>query len=310
MYRHEQARGNSRPAWLVRSRRFADFLIGAQNPDGAWFRAYAPSGAAITLPETWFGQTEIQQKSSTATAIPFLVALAELTGDDRYLVAATRAGAFVRKHFVERMRHNGGIHDSIYAKPQLVDGESIMFAMRALLELHKATGEADYLAGAERAARMVATWICLWDVPLPPSSTLGRRGFRSTGWMACDAPGAGYIHPMGILAVPDLIEVGRLTGDGHFFSAAALLLAGCSETVEMPGKGWGYARSGLQEEGLLISWWFADDPMFGATAFGGRGKGEGNKTCLPWISAVGAFAVQETMARYGTTDIVAIAARG
>ena len=43
--------------------------------------------------------------------------------------------------------------------------------------------------------------------------------------------------------------------------------------------------------------------MFDGTAFGGRGKGEGNKTCYPWISAVGIWSYQELMARYGTADI-------
>ena len=56
----------------------------------------------------------------------------------------------------------------------------------------------------------------------------------------------------------------------------------------------------------MISWWFADDPMFGETGFGGRGKGEGNKTCLPWISAVSVHAFEEMIAQYGTTDIAAI----
>jgi hypothetical protein len=43
--------------------------------------------------------------------------------------------------------------------------------------------------------------------------------------------------------------------------------------------------------------------MFADTAFGGRGKGEGNKTCLPWISAVSAHAHLEMQARFNTTDI-------
>jgi hypothetical protein len=308
-YRHERQRGADRAAWLAAARAFAEFLIAAQEPDGAWRRAYTFAGEPMTEPASWFGATEVQQKSSTATVIPFLVALHGLTGDARLLAAAERAGAFVAGNFVDRMRFNGGIHDSIYARPQLVDGESIMFVMRALLHLHQATGRGDYLAGARRAAQLVVTWICLWDVPLPADSTLAHFGFRSTGWMACDAPGAGYIHPMGILAVPDLIEVGRLTGEDLLLSAAELLLAGCSETVALPGKDWGYAAPGLQEEGLLISWWFADDPMFAETGFGGRGKGEGNKTCLPWISAVSLYAYEEMMARYGTTDIAAIAMR-
>jgi hypothetical protein len=179
--------------------------------------------------------------------------------------------------------------------------------MRALLALHNATGEAHYLDGARRAAQLLSSWVVMWDVPLPPQSTLARHGFRSTGWLACDAPGAGYIHPMGTLCVPELVEMGLLTGDKGFLLAAELLQAGCNETVALPGKDWGYAMSGLQEEGALISWWFADDPMFGQTGFGGRGKGEGNKTCLPWISAVSVFGHQDLMARYGTTDIPAIA---
>ena len=64
-----------------------------------------------------------------------------------------------------------------------------------------------------------------------------------------------------------------------------------------------YAAPGLQEEGLLVSWWFADDPMFRNTAFGGRGKGEGNKTCLPWIAAVAVQSQYELLERYGTTEI-------
>ncbi|MBV9290319.1 MAG: hypothetical protein JO288_21300, partial [Hyphomicrobiales bacterium] len=118
--------------------------------------------------------------------------------------------------------------------------------------------------------------------------------------------GAGYIHPMGNLAVPDLVELGMTAGEPLFLRAAELLEAGCNETVGLPGKMWGYAREGLQEEGLLISWWFADDPMFAGTAFGGRGKGEGNKTCLPWIAAVGAGACEDMLARFGSTDIASI----
>jgi hypothetical protein len=114
---------------------------------------------------------------------------------------------------------------------------------------------------------------------------------------------------MGVLAVPELVEIGLLTGDHAFLKAAELLQAGCNETVSVPGRDWGYASPGLQEEGLLISWWFVDDPMFGETGFGGRGKGEGNKTCFPWIPAVSVYAHQEMLARFGTADVSRIAAR-
>ncbi|MBV9287632.1 MAG: hypothetical protein JO288_07380, partial [Hyphomicrobiales bacterium] len=194
-YRYEAGRGAERAHWLAAARAFGEFLVAVQAPDGSWARAYTLAGEPISEPAEWFGQTEVQQKSSTATPVAFLVSLSELTGEARFLDAARRAGEFVRRHFVDRMRFNGGIHDSIYAKPQLVDGESILFAMQALQSLHRATGSPEWLDGAAGAGRLAVTWICLWDVPLPPESTLARFGFRSTGWMACDAPGAGYIHP-------------------------------------------------------------------------------------------------------------------
>ena len=114
---------------------------------------------------------------------------------------------------------------------------------------------------------------------------------------------------MGLLAVPELVEIGLETGIDVFLTAAELIQAGCNETVSLPEKDWGYAKPGLQEEGLLISWWFADDPMFGDTAFGGRGKGEGNKTCLPWIAAVAIDSYQQLRERYGTSEISEIRLR-
>jgi hypothetical protein len=308
-YLHEHRRGHDHPDWREAVLRFGEFLLGAQEADGSFRRAYTLAGEPISTPIHWFGQTEVQQKSSTATVVPLLLQLGELTGDPRWANAAVRAGRFVQTQIVDPVKHNGGIHDSIYAKPQLIDGESIIFAAKALLSLWKKTGDSNFRAGAIRGVRLVASWMCLWDVPLPSGSTLQRFGFRTTGWAACDTPGAGYIHPMGLLAVPLLIESGLAFQEPLLLELAELVQYGNNETVSVPGKDWGYAAHGLQEEGLLISWWFADDPMFRDTAFGGRGKGEGNKTCLPWIAAVGVQSHYELIERYGTAEIAAIAAK-
>ena len=48
-----------------------------------------------------------------------------------------------------------------------------MLAMAALLHMHEATGEAVYLRGAARAARLAVTWSSIWDVPLVPGTTEG-----------------------------------------------------------------------------------------------------------------------------------------
>jgi hypothetical protein len=305
VYEAELARGAEHPQWLAAATSFGEFLLTAQEADGSWRRAYDFAGAPVTEPAEWFGETELNQKSSTATAVPVLAALYRITGDDRWLQSARKAEAFTAEWFVAELRFNGGIHDSIYSRPQLVDSESILFSMRASMTVWQLTGDERALRSATDAARILATWIYLWDVPLPPSSTLAGYGFRSTGWSACDTCGAGYIHPYEIHAAPDLLEIAIGARDARLAEIADLVLVGSSETVATETKDWGYARPGLQEEGLLVSWWLIDDPMFAGTGFGGRGKGEGNKTCLPWISAVGIDAYSECMSRFGTVDLAA-----
>jgi hypothetical protein len=212
----------------------------------------------------------------------------------------------VREIIVTGVKFNGGIHDSIYAKGQLIDNESIYFPMIALLALYKATKDEYFLKGAHDAGKLNASWTVLWDVPLPPESTLARFGFRSTGIGACDTPGAGYVHPFELSGVPEMVEIAKLTGDDVLFKAAELLWHGCNQTVATPEKDWGYAYTGLQEEGYLISWWAWDDSMFGDTGFGKRWKGEGNKTCFPWIAAVAVHAYWRLKDMYGTADFEVI----
>jgi hypothetical protein len=305
-YRWEADRDRPHPDWLAAARRFGDFLLGAQEPDGSWFRAYDHEGRPLTSPAVWFGTTRVEQRSSSATPIGALLALAHDTGESAYLEAAVRAGRFVRRELVEPVRFNGGIHDPIYAKGQLIDNEGILYPMLGLLGLYRATSADEFLTGCIDAARLFASWICLWDVPLPPGSTLARYGFRSTGMGACDTCGAGYVHPFELLALPELIEIAVLSRDAALFDVAELAYCGCNQTVATPDRDWGYAFPGLQEEGYLISWWLADDPMFDETGFGHRWKGEGNKTCFPWIPAVGMACHWKLLDRWGTTDFSAI----
>jgi hypothetical protein len=308
-YRWEADHGRPHSDWLDAARRFGEFLVRAQEPDGSWYRAYDHEGRALTSPEIWFGTTFVEQRSSSATPIPALLALAQETGDSAFLEAAVAAGTFVRTTLVEPVRFNGGIHDPIYAKGQLIDNEGILYPMLGLLALYRATGATDALAGCVDAARLFASWICLWDVPLPPGSTLAGHGFRSTGMGACDTCGAGYVHPFELLALPELIEIADLARDRALFDIAALAYGGCNQTLALTDGDWGYRSPGLQEEGYLISWWLADDPMFDETGFGHRWKGEGNKTCFPWIPAVGMACHWKLLDRFGTTDLGTIRAR-
>ena len=303
LYQFEAARGIEHADYLTVARNYCDFLVRVQEEDGSWWRAYDLSGHALREPVKWFGATLYEQRSSTGSTIPVLVRMYEVSGEKKYLDAAERAGLFVKKYHIDRVRYNGGVHDSIYAKGQLIDNESMLYPMCGMLSLYCATGKQVFLDGAVDAAHFCASWVCLWDIPLPKESTLSRFGFRSTGIGACDTPGAGYTHPFQLMCVPEIAEIAVLAHDRELLHTAQLYWHGCNQTVSLPQKDWGYRYYGLQEEGYLVSWWAVDDPMFAPeTGFGHRWKGEGNKTCFPWIQAVALKGYWGLMDQFGTTD--------
>ncbi len=303
LYLLEKKHGYEHENWREAILNYADFLLRTQEKDGSWYRAYSLDGTPLKEPEIWFGGTIYEQRSSTGTSISFLVEMYQMTGEQRYLDAAEKAGKFVKEYIIDRVKFSGGVHDSIYAKGELIDNESILYPMFGMLSLYEETKKEEYLEGAVRAAHYYASWVCLWKIPLPKNSSLEKYGFNSIGMGACDTCGAGYLHPFQLMGIAETAQIAVYAKDKELFEAARLYWLGCNQTVELPGKTWGYALKGLQEEGYLASWWAADDPMFSSdTGFGNRLKGEGNKTCFPWINAVGVKAYWALLDRFGTTD--------
>lgn len=304
LYLFEKERGVEHGVWKEAILNYGEFLLRTQEEDGSWYRAYDLAGRPVTDPELWFGATVYEKKSSTGTSISLLVELYRMMKDGRYLEAAEKAGKFVGEYIIDRVKFNGGVHDSIYAKGQLIDNESILYPMFGMLSLYEETNQPYFLEEAHKAARLTASWVCLWNVPLPEDSTLYRYGFSSIGMGACDTCGCGYVHPFQLMCVAEIAQIAIDTKDRELFEIASLYWQGCNQTVALPENDWGYAAYGLQEEGYLVSWWAVDDPMFSAdTGFGNRLKGEGNKTCFPWINAVGVKAYWSLLDRFGTTDM-------
>ena len=200
---------------LPRLRRLPGF---GQHSDGSWFRAYSPDGGPITEPDSGSARPKFNRSPQPPLPIPFLVISTKSTGEERLsLEAARRAGEFVRRHFVERMKFNGGIHDSIYAKPQLVDGESIIFAMQALLvcigrrkaptiwKARSAPGVSSSLGFASGMCR------CRHDLRSRVSDS-----DRPDGWPAI-LPARAISIRWASWLFPDLVELGLASGEALFF---------------------------------------------------------------------------------------------
>jgi hypothetical protein len=306
-YRTEAAKGHVHEAWLEAGRRFGEFLLAAQEDDGSWYRAYAPDGTPLTSPGSWFGSTDIERKSGTIFPVEVLLLLDEVTDDGRWLVAAERAGRFIAEEIVEPVLYVGGLNDTTHIKSVKTDSVGVMFVMRSLIKLYERTGDDRSLLAARDAARILASWVYLWDVPFPPDSLLGGSGFRSTGWAICDVIAAGsYVDNELLEFIGDLVSVAGASGDADLLRLAEVAQHGLQGALSMPGAMLGYAHPGIQCEGLLTSYWLSDPDRTEFSGAVNKRKGDDNDTCNGLINGQAAYASFELMDRYGTLEFDAL----
>jgi hypothetical protein len=309
-YELDAEHGRMNPAWLEAGVRFGEFLLQQQAEDGSWYRAYAPDGAGLTSPATWFGASYLELKSGTIFPIPVLTALHRITGDDRYLDAAQRAAQFIISTFVEPTIYVGGLNDTTHIKSVKTDSVGVMFLMRSLRMVFEATGDRRYLDAVVKAAKILASWVYLWDVPLPEGTLLAEAGFRSTGWAVCDAIASGsYLDNEFLEFTGDLVAVARHAGSESLFDVAELVEYGMQHAVSTPTNDHGYVASGIQCEGVLTAYWLS---LPDVTAFSGavsKVKGDDNDTCNALTNGQAAYGVYEIEEAYGTTDFDEIRGR-
>ncbi len=268
---------------LEAARRFGDFLLRTQNRDGSWYRAYTPDGRAIMKPEEWFGASDRANKSSTSTAIPFLLELARASGANEYRSAAIRAGEWLLSEVVERIDYRGGTLDN----PNVVDKEGMAYAMSALLRLHDATRAPEFLEGALRAGGLSLTWNHLWDVPLEEGTRLAENGFKSRGWGGISILwGAGVVDIYSLWFLADWIRLGELSRMAIYSEVSALVLHGTQQMLSLPGRPAGLVGSGMQEEGFACSHQGVDEGMIA------KGSTWGS---LGWVFAAGTYGVWQAL---------------
>ncbi len=290
-------------SWLAAGRRFGEFLLRTQAADGSWCRAYTPDGEGLERPEAWFGSSYAEVKTGTIFPIPVLAALHRITGEDRFLDAVRRAADFVIETFVEPVAYAGGLNDTTHLKSVKTDSVGVMFLMRSLWKAHEATGEARYLDAAAKAAKILASWVFLWDVPFPEGTLLERSGFRSTGWAACDViPGGAYLDNELLEFVGDLAAIAVAVADRRLLDMAEIVHHGMQYALSTPDNDHGYVAPGIQCEGVMTSYWLSapDETAFsGAVA---KRKGDDNDTCNALTNGQAAFGLYDLRQHFGTDD--------
>ena len=259
-YVREKQKGRDHPEWLQWCRQLADWLLTQQREDGSF-------------PRSWKNGTgEVNEESGTSSYDPvsLLVSLSQITGDQRYLDAAIRAGEYVWSNYGSHGVFVGGTTDN----PNVVDKEAGMLSLEAFLSLYEATKEAKWLERAEAAGSYTESWIWIWNVPMPigadDAQLQWKRGVPTVGVQGISARGPGGVDEYLDWAVPQFAELYEDTHDEHYLNVVRILLFDTKNMLALPGRTYDLDGPGWQQE----NWGMGP---------GRRGFGS-HRSWLPWIS--------------------------
>jgi hypothetical protein len=262
-YRRERARGREHADWLAWTKTYADWLLQQQREDGSFPRRWKPAS------------NEVEEPTGTTSyaPVPLLVTMSELTGDPRYLQAASRAAEFVWSSWGTRGLFIGGASDN----PNITDKEAGMLSLEAFLSLYEATQHPRWLERARAAADFAESWIWIWNLPMPLDADDGelhwKKGVPTIGLQGITALGAGGTDEYMSWSVPAYAKLYRYTKDPHYLDVARVLLHGTKSMLALPGRLYDLKGPGWQQENWRLG-----------PGANGRGVGS-HRFWLPWVSA-------------------------
>jgi len=304
-YEEERSHGVEHADWLAAGEAFGSFLLMTQGDDGSWARGYSPAGEPLTDPVEWFGASPVERGSGTIFPIEVLEVLHRLTGKEEYRAAALKAADYIADTYVPGVLYCGGLNDTTHIKSVKIDSVGVMFAMRSLIRAHHLGGDPRHLAAAVKAAKVLASWLYLWDVPFPEGSLLADGGFRTTGWAVCDViPGGSYVDDEFLEFVGDMLDVAETGGVPELVDVVEIVLNGMQYGLSIPSNMLGYVAPGIQCEGYMTGYWLSA-PDVTATAFSGAAnkvKGDDNDTCNGLVNAQALYGLDALRDRYGTVE--------
>lgn len=268
--KREKKKGKGHADWTAWAKSFADWLLPQQSAEGGFPRAWEP----VT------GKVADSSPKSSYCAIPYLLLLTELTGDEKYKQAAIRAGEFCWSNGQYKGLFVGGTIDN----PDVIDKEAGTLSLEAHLALFDATKDTKWLDRSKVAANYAETWMYIWNVPMPEDENDDdlhwKKGVSTVG-LQLISTGHSLVDAYMAFDVDEYAKLSVLVNDTHYAEVARILLHNTKGMLALPGRTYGLRGAGWQQE----HWSLAPE----------RGYGR-KKSWLPWVSTShlnGIFGLEE-----------------
>lgn len=232
-YVYLRKKGESRRTWLEFCRSAADWLVGIQNEDGSFYRAYNSDNSM-----------RMDSKANTISVVRFLIQFHLVSGETRYREAAIRAGDWAFDHTYKQMEYRGSTCDN----SDILDNESGIYAMFGFLALYDLTGSRKWLDALIGAADFTETWTYAWNFPV--RTLWSRHPFNSHG-ISGQSPvtigtGGGDVYMAACSYIYFRLYV--ITGDEHYADFAEFIHNNTRQSNDVDGSV-GYVMPGLGHEG-------------------------------------------------------------
>ncbi|KAK2748233.1 hypothetical protein FQN55_004509 [Onygenales sp. PD_40] len=198
--------------WETFTQLFGDWLVSHQNSDGSYYRAYNLEGTGPENDATY----------NTIIAVPFLLDLANYTGEVSYRDAAIRAGEFA--------------FETVHTPTTYVGGTD---------------GQGSNRPGAASVPQILNGLGCtpgtIWWYRTA-------RHIRSTGFeVSLIATGHSALDTWYSQSVFDIYQLYRATNDPYSLKFAQLAANNAKLRTQYPGNPLGYSRDGLLEEAIGLA---------------------------------------------------------
>lgn len=257
-YQLEKSRGHDHPEWLGWVQDLATWLLAHQEEKGGFPRSWKSGSVKIINANS----------QSSYNAIPFLVRLYHITGNQHYLDAAIRAGDLCWSRGQADYQFVGGTIDN----PNIIDKEAGTISLKAYLALYKATGKEKWLNRAKTAGNFAETWIYIRNIPMPKNESNDilewKKGVSTIG-VQLIATGHSLVDEYMSFDVDEYAKLYYYTHDPHYLKVARILLHNTKNMMALPGRTYDLHGVGWQQEH-----WSMAPP---------RGIGL-HRLWLPWVS--------------------------